>query len=336
MKTIHAPATPLTTSAAARALPAVALTFSVVLAAGCDDALTGVRDTSAELEAEAMGLAGEFAPNDAPCGDNTIAIITTKENDVYVFCTGEDGDVAVMEAISSSERPSLLDEILDPVDLLKAVASPEVDVPEEVIARIKTGKLRQGTEPFRVGRPNYRMAAASKTGSACATPSLNFSPSSVFFNNTTYCGWVSGTSSSSNDADWHALSASALHANGEGSHNHAGPHNPPFEYYYADEDEEGDARYGRARVRSCGGTTRFRGWWRPSPTTGSWALIAEYYVPSGWTYTMAWYSNSQQSLWMGYDADDIRFRADALGGATFGSRFYFLKYAYGENCALKF
>lgn len=277
--------------------------------------------------------------NDAPCGKNTVAVINTDQHDQYTFCADGDG-VAVMELLyDDGSRPSLLDKYTDPIELLTAIMPLHADIPEDIVESIRNGeRLAKHTTPFTVGQTKYfdePAAALESSKGACSPPSLSFSINE-FVNDTTFCGFVAGQSVSSGNSSWHAHGASAYNVPGEGSGSHAGPHLPPYEFYYADEDEEGDARYGRARVRSCGGTTKFRGWKKPSPTTGSWSPIATYNVPGGYTYTMKWYSNSQHSLWMGYDADDIWFRADALGNASFGSRFYFLKYAWGTNCDLKY
>ncbi|MDZ4814328.1 MAG: hypothetical protein SGI99_17215 [Pseudomonadota bacterium] len=107
--------------------------------------------------------------------------------------------------------------------------------------------------------------------------------------------------------------------------------------YYAGEDEDGGARFGRALVQSCSGTTRFRGWLKSSPTTGSWGdPRAEFYVAQGQVLVMHLWGNNQHSLWMGYDADDMRFRADAVNDATFGSRMYFAKYGWGTRCDIRY
>ena len=60
----------------------------------------------------------EFEPNDAPCGERTIANITTPENDVYVFCAGRDGDVVVIahEDQSSSSSSSKGSSTSSPAD----------------------------------------------------------------------------------------------------------------------------------------------------------------------------------------------------------------------------
>jgi hypothetical protein len=277
-----------------------------------------------------------------PCGTNTVAIIHTEEHDQYVFCVNEKGDIAVIETlVDGQEVRSRLDQFYNPIDLLEAVVPSGLAVPEEVRLSLKQAKALQRETPHVLGQPDPTKAmvvnASQVSAASCSTPSLGFSPAQAFFNDYTYCGFVYASSSRSSFSGWHAHAASLLTGNNEGSHQHAGPHRPPHEYYYADEDEEGDARYGRARVQSCGGTTMLRGWSKSSPTTGNWSLFATFYVPIGSVTTMAWYSNAQRSLWMGYDADDISFRVDTLDSVTsFGSLFYFLKYAYGPNCDLKY
>ncbi|MEO1573499.1 MAG: hypothetical protein AAFU65_00905 [Pseudomonadota bacterium] len=271
------------------------------------------------------------------CGSETVATVVTKDNDLYLFCSDAEGKTAVIEVREDRGDETLIDESMTPSELLRSVVPKGVEVPKAVLKRLETCSTSARATAWRVGEWDLdRVArAASNSRGTCSAPSLGMSPT-VFFNNTTYCGWVGATSAGSHNPAWHAHGASYLHANNEGSPNHAGPHLPPYEYYYADEDELGDARYARARVRSCGGKTRLRSWVKASATSGSWSPKWDWEVPSGYVSTMAYYANSQHSLWMGYDADDVFFRADAIGSASFGSRFYFLKYGWGENCDMKF
>ncbi len=271
------------------------------------------------------------------CGDETIATVVTKDNDLYLFCADQDGKTLVVEVREDRGDETRLDESAKPADLLRKIVPAGTSVPKDVIERLEKGTSSARSTPWRVGR--WDLERVSRAGSAdratCSAPSLGMSPT-IFFNNTTYCGWVAAASTYSHLSSWHAHGASYLNGNNEGSPNHAGPHLPPYEFYYADEDELGDARYGRARVRSCGGSTQLRSWVKASAVNGSWTPKWSWVIPSGYISTMAYYANTQHSLWMGYDADDIFFRADALGSASFGSRFYFLKYGYGENCDMKF
>ncbi len=294
-------------------------------------------ETQVDVDDPDAAIAG-FMPqntqvNELPCGQKTLAVINTEDSRQYVFCAGDEG-TAVMELKPDNGKGSLLDEISDPIELLATVTPAPVSIPDEILVSVADGKPLSNGEIFRVGEFEMLEQQTYSTKAACAMPSLGFSMSE-FINDSTFCGTVAGSSNSSNNSAWHHHWASALHVPGQGSASHTGP-SPNVYQWSADDDEDGDARYGRARVRSCGGTTQFRGWVKASPTTGSWSPLATYYVPSGYYYTMKWYSNSQRSIWMGYDADDIRFRADALGNASFGSRFYFLKYAWGNNCDLKY
>ncbi|MFK8016131.1 MAG: hypothetical protein AB8G17_11915 [Gammaproteobacteria bacterium] len=270
------------------------------------------------------------------CGKDTIASVTTKANDLYLFCADTDGKTVVVEIREDRGDETLLDETLSPVQLLRTVVPKGMKIPGDVVDRLATGKAQERSAPFKVGEWDVARAAevAAVDRASCNTPSLGMSPS-AFFNNTTYCGWVAGQSASSSNSAWHAHGASYMNIPGEGSSNHAGPHLPPFEFYYADEDELGDARYGRARVRSCGGTTRLRSWVKASANSGSWTPKWNWTISSGHTATMVYYANPQHSMWMGYDADDIFFRVDNPTG-SFGSRLYFFKYAYGQNCDMKF
>ena len=287
-----------------------------------------------EPEFEAAVMLG--ADNAQPCGINTIAVINTKRGDQYTFCADGKGTAIMELTLDDGSEASLLDEITDPVELLATVTPLDVVIPDDVMKSVQNGTRSDRKTPFVAGESQVVPQETDASKAACATPSLGFSVSnSEFVGNPTYCGFVHGSTTSSGNSSWHHHWSSVFNIPGEGSHSHAGPHEP-WKNWYADVDEEGDARYGRARVRSCGGTTLFRGWKKASPTTGSWSPIATYNVPSGWLYTMKYYANSQHSIWMGYDADDIRFRADALGSASFGSIFYFLKYGWGTNCDLTF
>ena len=274
--------------------------------------------------------------NDTPCGSDTVAVIRRGDRRTYAFCVNDEG-VTVLEAGPDDGSRSVLDENTDPLEILRSVAPEDEDLPSDVVRSIEEKQNYRTSGPFRSGPSDISAdAPVLEAHGNCLSPASNFTISQ-FFNDTTFCAWVGGPAArSNNDPDWHQRTASLLHSNGQGSSNHEGPHAPPTTYF-ADEDEEGDARYGRARVRSCGGTTRFRGWVKASPTTGDWNTIADWHVGPGQVFTMIWYANPFHSLWMGYDADDIRFRADSLGSSTtHGSYFYFLKYAYGPDCDMKF
>lgn len=291
------------------------------------------------MDASATALTPEQQQvNAAPCGSDTLAVINTTQKDRYIFCAGREGTSVIEVLPPRSKRISRLDSYSDPLELLAAVLPKHARVPDEVMMAIGTGEPLDArfirSAPFTVGSADYSDTPAQQKA-ACSTPSLGAFDMSEFINDNTFCGIVHGSSVSSNNTQWHHLWSSAMGIAGEGSHAHAGPHEPSKDWF-ADVDENGDARYGRALVHSCGGTTQFRGWVKASPTTGSWDQFAEYFVPSGSTYLMKAYGNPFHSLWMGYDADDIRFRADALDGASFGSRFYFIKYAWGENCDMVF
>jgi len=286
------------------------------------------------------------AVNADPCGVDTVAVIHTGTGDQYTFCTGTLG-TATMELLASGDASrSLLGRYDSPLALFDAVLPAGTVVPAPVRTAIAEGRSvaakRREQAPFTVGKAAYDFVSRAFAKAACATPSLSFDPMDAFFGDTTFCGMVDTHSTSSNNTDWHQQTASNTYDAGgnEGSHNHAGPH---YDYgdgvitYFADEDEDGGARFGRARVRSCDGTTRFRGWLKASPTTGSWGdPNAEFYVPQGAVYAMHLWPNAQHSLWMGYDADDVRFRVDAIGGSSFGSRMYFAKYGWGTQCDINY
>jgi hypothetical protein len=287
--------------------------------------------------------------NARPCGAETLAVVHTKAGDQYTFCAGPLG-TATMELLASGDASrSQIDRYDNPVALFDAVLPAGTVVPAALRGAIAEGRAltakQRGDAPFTVGKRSYDFAAGSSAKAVCAAPPLNtngFDAWDEFFGDSTYCGLVATHSASSNDTDWHQQTASnTFDAGGnEGSHNHAGPH---YDFgdgvitYYADEDEDGGARFGRALVHSCVGTTHFRGWVKASPTTGSWGdPAAEFYVPQGELYVMRLYGNAQHSLWMGYDADDIRFRVDAVNGSSFGSRMYFAKYGWGPQCDINY
>jgi hypothetical protein len=289
------------------------------------------------------------AVNAAPCGADTLAVIHTGTGDQYTFCAGPLG-TATMELLASGDASrSLLDRYDNPAALFDAIVPVGTVVPAPLRMAIAEGRnapaKRRGQAPFTAGRRNYDFAPRAAAKAACAAPQLStngFDPWEEFFGDPTFCGIVHTQSASWNDTDWHQETASNTYDAGgnEGSHNHAGPH---YDYgdgvitYFADEDEDGGARFGRALVRSCVGTTRFRGWLKASPTTGSWGdPIAEFYVPQGELYVMRLWANSPHSLWMSYDADDIRFRVDAVNGSSFGSRMYFAKYGWGTQCDINY
>jgi hypothetical protein len=311
--------------------------------------LATAKTDRSETDTNTIALSADqmAAVNDTPCGVHTIAVINTEGGDRYIFCGAKSGSFAIEVRANADASPGLLDRYDDPVALLAAVLPANEMLPEPVMRAIERGEPltseKRSVDPWVVGTSLESFERASASKASCAAPALStngFDPWDEFFVNSVYCGLVHTQSASSNDTDWHQQFASNTTGTNEGSHQHAGPH---YNYgdgilpYYADEDEDGGARFGRALVRSCSGTTRFRGWLKASPTTGSWGdPIAEYYVPQGSTYVMRLWANPQHSLWMGYDADDIRFRVDAVSGSSFGSRMYFAKYGWGTSCAINY
>ncbi len=285
--------------------------------------------------------------NDQPCGNDTIAVINTDWGDRYIFCASDEGSATMEVLASGNVADSLLERFDNPLALFAAVVPKGTSVPEQVTLAIEKGQSLASAEravpPFKAGVDTQSFAPSTEAKVSCPAPSLNtngFNPWTEFFHNSTYCGLVATSTTSSSNTQWHHQWAGNTNGSNEGSSQHAGPHynfGGGLITYYADEDEDGGARFGRALVRSCSGTTRFRGWLKASPTTGSWGTHrAQYYVPQGSLYVMRLWANSQRTLWMGNDADDIRFRVDALAGSTFGSRMYFAKYGWGTQCNIKY
>ena len=317
--------------------------FSTTMILACDEdsaASEAELDQDAEPGSAETDLAildaGQLDANELACGENTLASIVTENNDHYVFCASPDGDSIVMESLwDGAGRESLLDQVQHPADVLRAVYPVGEEIPAALLDALEAGEVdfENPAFPIRRGRVDPTLPVFR---AACSTPSLGFNlPSSYepeFVTDLTYCGFGHIGSVSADDEDYHQrTSSSATIALNNGME---GPHNPPEEYY-ADQDETDQAaRYGRAKVHSCGGTTTFEGWWRGAPGVGSWEPMASYNVPDGNVYLMKWYGNPQHSLWMGYDSDDMRFKATATGGASFGSNFFFAKFAYGTDCDL--
>lgn len=322
---------------------AVAIVSGLILSTAAAQAATALQAS----ELPAFDSAQMAKLNDQPCGKDTIAVINTDWGDRYIFCASDEGS-ATMEVLASGNiADSLLERFDNPLALFTAVVPKGTNVPEQVTLAIEKGQslasAKREVPPFRAGVDTQSFEPSAEAKASCSTPSLytsGFNPWTAFFHDSTYCGFVATSSSSSSNTQWHQQRASNTNGNSEGSHQHAGPH---YDYggglltYYADEDEDGGARLGRALVSSCSGTTRFRGWLKASPTTGSWGNHkAQYYVPQGSLYVMHLWANSQHTLWMGNDADDIRFRVDSLAGSTFGSRMYFAKYGWGTQCNIKY
>ncbi|HVI02125.1 MAG TPA: hypothetical protein VM869_25605 [Enhygromyxa sp.] len=317
--------------------------FSTTMIVACDE---GSPAPEAELDQEAepgsvdvdaaIIDAGQLDANELACGDKTLASIVTENNDHYVFCATPDGDSIVIESLwDGAERESLLEQIQRPADVLRAVYPVGEEIPAALLDALEVGAVdfANSAFPIRRGRVDPTLPVFRAT---CSTPDLGFTvPGSYdpeFVTDTTECGFVHAADSSAHNEGYHQRTSSL--ATVALNHGMAGPHLPP-EYYYADEDETDQAaRYGRAKVHSCGGTTTFEGWWRGAPGVGSWEDMTTYNVPSGSVYLMKWYGNPQHSLWMGYDSDDMRFKATATGGSSFGSNFFFAKFAWGTSCDL--
>ncbi len=283
-------------------------------------------------------------PEQAPCGPRTLLVAHSDSGDRYVFCA--DGDnIGVLETLADGdESRSLIGHVADAVDLLAELVPERTHVPDDVLAAVAGGKGEPRLTrmvPFVVGTPRLRPIGHSAAKLACAAPTRPFDPWVAFFNDSTYCGLVHTQFNTSNNSGYLQVTASLQYDAGgnEGSHQHAGPHEDfggGTLYYYADEDEDGGARYGYSRVRACDGNVRLRSWKRPAPNTGSWDLIIDATVMEGATAGYYMWGNGPHSLWMGYDADDMRFRVDTIGTASFGALVYYAKYAWGPSCAMKF
>ncbi len=328
------------------ALAAVVLAYGVPLRAADHDTIEFEADRGV---IEGSELSDGIAKNAAPCGRDTIAVINTDRGSRYIFCAADEGTATIEVLASGNASESLIDRYDDPTSLLHAVLPKGAQVPPQVALAIEKGYSipTPGTAamPFTLGVEPVVHAASQQAKAACATPPLNtngFSANAEFFHDSTYCGLVDTHSISANNSSWHHQWASnTFDAGGnEGSHTHAGPH---YDYgdgvitYYADEDEDGGGRFGRALVQTCGGGALFQGWLKASPTTGSWnSPVVEYNVPAYALYIMRLWANAQHSVWMGYDADDIRFKVTAQNGGSFGSRMYFAKYGWGTQCAIKY
>ncbi|TQV74538.1 hypothetical protein FKG94_16125 [Exilibacterium tricleocarpae] len=289
------------------------------------------------------------APNalqelESACGvDRTLAVVRTERDDRYIFCAGEDTVNVIELQRDDGESRSRLTRFESADKLFFQLVPSAVDIPMSVLASLRL----EGTAPaqpwvldmaddstLRQSAGKGKVAASGGAAFAsCAAPSLGLDVKEEFFNDYTFCDHVAVGSAYSNLPSWHASGASFLHALGQLSPSHAGPHEP-WKQWFADEDEEGDARFARARVRSCGGTTRLRTWHKASATTGSWNKVGDIDIPSGWIGTQQLFGNPQHSLWMGYDHDDFWFRSDPYAGASIGSLHYYAKYAWGVNCDL--
>lgn len=284
----------------------------------------------------------------APCGRRTLLVVNNDRGDRYVFCTLQ-GGIAVAEILADGDdRRSLIGATPAPVDLLAQVLPPDAQVPDDVLAAVAgdPGAIgRRGVAaPWVVGVPAVRTAVARSSGGAkaiCAAPTRPFNPMEVFFHDSTYCGIVHTQNHTANNSGAFQVTASLQHDAGgnEGSHQHAGPHENfggGTLYYFADEDEDGGARYGYTRIRVCDGSVRVRGFKKPSPTTGSFESQFDSTVHEGETLGFYMWGNSPHSLWMGYDADDMRFRADAIGQASYGGLVYYAKYGWGPQCDINY
>jgi hypothetical protein len=306
---------------------------------------------STAISAESQSLSDEPSidqdfTSDAPCGPRTLVMVHTNAGDRYVFCSHE-GSIAVIEILADGDAArSLVGKSLSPVDLLARVLPLQTAVPDHVLKAMAGEGSASGRDgyaaPWVVGVPRARpslMGATSPSKAACARPQLPFTPSLAFFQDPTDCGIMDTQVNTSDNSGHFQVTASLRNIPGEGSALHAGPHTPlgNGEFYeHTGDDEDGGARYGFMRIKACDGSVRARGWRKKSPTEGSFVSLFDVTVEEGETSGFYIWANPFHSLWMGYDADDMRLRADANGQASFGALIYYAKYAWGTQCGLNF
>lgn len=299
-----------------------------------NDSASQVVDGESEegyVESVEGGLEQSMFPNDAPCGDNTIAIVETEDRNArYIFCAAEGDGTGVLEVLAQGyESLTVLTELQrDPVALLTDLVG---ELPDDVRSAL------QGEEPpgvdgiLRVSIPLERLieradVAWPPTVSSTAQCNSNHEWSEFFV----------GEAHTSDSGSSGAFYSSEVNCTG-GTHDgiswcHHGIKRflntsslVGFSQRTASSSYSGGACAAYGTVRSCGGSTLFKAEQRAG-TSGSWPSTPSlsYWISSGGRAT--WYMfASNKRCQKGQDKDDFRYRADSESGAGHRYGYMFVK-----------
>lgn len=233
------------------------------------------------------------AGHERPCGDDTVAVVQHESGVTLSFCELDDGVIAIGES-GPEGTPSVLKQLHEeparvcPADLFRAVA-PEAVVPaalerpcDDNLELLRAPELRMQAEP-----------AAALVGES--------DPQALLGN---YCG---GSGPNNFNVDWCQYFLDGLQGD-------------PSSYYCINNQlwgwhdrsmsgqlggEEGD--WGEETVAACGGSIRFRAFWRWD-VGDAWVTSLDVSVGAG-----GWYNWTIAEI-HGSEDIDVRFRVDSQGG----------------------
>ncbi|MEZ4294059.1 MAG: hypothetical protein R3B70_03710 [Polyangiaceae bacterium] len=244
--------------------------------------------------------------NEAPCGDNTIAVLTNDRAATYVFCAvpkEQEAGALVFELLASPDAESLLDDNTDPVSLLERVTPPGQEMPEWVTESVKSGVM-WGDHPF-IDRAPSSGPIQGFISDACTNPDGVFNEAYYgefpdFYDEFVYFGGAGSNYTIRSCVREHEF----------------------FHDYYitsqrtasAYEHTANGACAGYARMYSCNDWTLLKANAREG-TSGAWTEVFAFWVPAGGLGKVKYYANSQHSCHPTRDKDDLQFRAESSPGA---------------------
>ncbi len=278
------------------------------------------------------GNAGQsLFPNDAPCGDNTIAIVETEDLSArYIFCAAERGGAGVLEVLAQGyESLSVLAELQQaPVELLTELVG---ELPDDVRSALQ-GEAPPGVDG--ILRATIPLDALIERADVAWPPTV--SAASQCNSNHDWSEFFVGDANTSDSGSSGAFYSRELNCTG-GTHDgiswcHDGIKRflntndlVGFSQRTASSSYSGGACAAYGTVRSCGGSTLFKAETRPG-TSGAWPTTPSllYWISSGSRAT--WYMfASNKRCQKGQDKDDFRYRADSQSGAGHRYGYMFVK-----------
>jgi hypothetical protein len=259
------------------------------------------------------------ATNRRPCGGATIAVITTDDNDQYVFCTGVDG-VAVLESLwNPSHAQSRLEANPLPDDLVDAVLPAGDPTALLIHAALATGVAP--AQPFLIGTRDLR---APQFASSCNIDTFYDTECSVARGS--YWDQFADVFVDPPGTD-RAMDCSVYSLF---CHQAWGHHIRWASLYQAGGlGETGSAPWmaacgAKEWLVSCGGSTYFQGSIRGG-TSGSWNLFTAWWVASGSSSVWVYYANGDHVCRGDTDRDDVKVDAVSEPGASHNASTMFMK-----------
>lgn len=241
--------------------------------------------------------------NRRPCGDATIAVVDDERGATYAFCgLGTDDGVALMEILPTDSAPSLLDDDTTALVLFERVLPKGVAAPQWV------------REALRSAKPDAQHGVFEHE-------------SSVAFAYSGSCSDAQGFFDYGRNSAWPSVYRTVVDFSGQGSNYQLRDCVDEHEFLHQDVQwvqrtaslyprTANGACLGAFEVRSCGGYTFMQFWSKASVNSGSWSVVASYWVPSGGRVHLRWYANSQYSCHPSRDRDNFRVTSNSQPNAN--------------------